>query len=131
MKGAQMEIINSWLLVYLIGTLPLMAFYAAGLSGWFLDYPIWLFIGILVVFIVPLVLLVLKVPSAPSWNIALLWAGAGLILLRILHGVLLMEIPLKRPEGLTLGAILFVAFAWAIVWTRYLLVSERVAEIFE
>ncbi len=130
MKGNLMGTINGWLLVYLIGSVPLLAFYAAGLSGWFFDYPMGLFIGICLVFVVPLVLLVFKVPSAPAWNIALLWVGAGLITLRILYGVLLMDIPLKRPESSILAVILLVAFAWAIVWTRYFLISERVAKIF-
>jgi len=125
-----MESINGWLLVYLIGSVPLLAFYSAGLSGWFFDYPMGLFIGIFLVLVVPLVLLVLKVPSAPTWNIAMLWVGAGLISLRVLYGVLLMERALHGSEGLTLAAIVSVALAWAIVWTRYFLVSERAANIF-
>ena len=125
-----METINGWLLVYLIGSVPLLVFYSMGLSGWFFDYPMGLFIGIFLVLVVPLVLLVLKVPSAPTWNIALLWVGAGLISLRVLYGVLLMERALQRSEGLTLAAIVSVALAWAIVWTWYFLVSERVAKLF-
>ena len=125
-----MESINGWLLVYLIGSVPLLLFYSAGLSGWFFDYPMGLFIGIFLVLVVPLVLLVLKVPSAPTWNIAVLWVGAGLISLRVLNGVLLMERALQRSEGLTMAAIAAVALAWAMVWTRYFLVSERVAKIF-
>ena len=125
-----MQTFNGWLLVYLIGTVPLLLFYSAGLSGWFFDYPLGLFLAIFLVLVVPLVLLVLKVPSAPVWNIALLWVGAGLISLRVLHGVLLMERALQRSEGLTLVVIVSVALAWAIVWTWYFLVSERVAKIF-
>lgn len=125
-----MDTINGWLLVYLIGSVPVLAFYSAGLSGWFLDYPIGLFIGILLVLLVPLVLLILKVPSAPAWNIAGLWVGAGLISARMLYGVLLMERALTRPEGLTLAAIASGALAWAIVWTWYFLASERVARTF-
>ena len=125
-----METINGWLLVYLIGSLPLLVFYSMGLSGWFFDYPIGLFIGIFLVLVVPLVLLVLRVPSAPTWNIVLLCVGAGLISLRVLYGVLLMERALQRSEGLTLAAIVVVALAWAIVWTWYFLVSERVVKIF-
>jgi hypothetical protein len=130
MRGNLMGTINGWLLVYLIGSVPLLAFYSAGLSGWFYDYPMGLFIGIFLVFVVPLVLLVVKVPSAPTWNIALLWVDAGLISLRMVYGILLMDIPLRRPEIHILAAIAFVAFAWAIVWTRYFLVSECVAEIY-
>jgi hypothetical protein len=125
-----MESINGWLLVYLIGSVPLLMFFSAGLSGWFFDYPMALFIGIFIVLVVPLVLLVLKVPSAPTWNIAVLWVGAGLISLRVLYGVLLMERALQRSEALAMAAIVSVALAWAIVWTWYFLVSERVAKIF-
>jgi len=95
---------NGWLLVYLIGSLPLLAFYSMGLAGWFFDYPIWLFIGIFLVLIVPLVLLVLKVPSSPRWNIVLLWVGAGLILLRILSAALAIERALHRSESLVFTA---------------------------
>ncbi len=125
-----METINGWLLVYLIGSVPLLLFCSAGLSGWFFDYPIGLFIAIFLALIVPLVLLVLKVPSAPTWNIALLWVGAGLISVLILYGVLLMERGLQRSEGQIMATIVSVALAWAIVWTWYFLVSERVAKIF-
>jgi hypothetical protein len=125
-----METINGWLLVYLIGSVPLLLFCSAGLSGWFFDYPIGLFIAIFLALIVPLVLLVLKVPSAPTWNIALLWVGAGLISVRILYGVLLMERGLQRSEGQIMATIVSVALAWAIVWTWYFLVSERVAKTF-
>ena len=125
-----METINGWLLVYLIGSVPLLLFYSAGLSGWFFDYPIGLFIGIFLVLVVPLVLLVLKVSSAPTWNIALVWAGACLVSLRILSAAMLMERALQRAEILAFVAIISIAFAWAIVWTRYFLASERVAKIF-
>jgi hypothetical protein len=125
-----METINGWLLVYLIGSVPLLVVYSMGLSGWFFDYPMGLFIGIFLVLVVPLVLLVLKVPSAPTWNIAVLWVGAGLISVRVLYGVLRMERALQRSEGLTMAAIVSVALAWAVVWTWYFLVSERVAKIF-
>ena len=125
-----MDVTKGWLLIYLICSVPLLAFYAAGLSGWFFEYPLGLFVGIFLVLAVPLVLLVLKVPSAPAWNVAGLWVGAGLISVRILYGVLLMERPLQASEGLTLAAIVSVALAWAIVWTWYFLVSERVAKIF-
>ncbi|NKB34446.1 MAG: hypothetical protein GKR91_15245 [Pseudomonadales bacterium] len=125
-----MKSINGWILIYLIGSLPILAFYSAGLSGWILDYPIWLFLGLLVVFLVPLLLLILKVPSAPTWNIALLWISAGLIILRILYGILLMERGLQRPEGVTIFVIVVVALTWSILWTWYFLKSERISETF-
>ena len=123
-----MDVIKGWLLIYLICSIPILAFYAAGLSGWFFDYPMGLFVGILLVLAVPPILLVLKVPSAPAWNIAGLWIGAGLIVVRILYGVLLMERPLQWSEGRIMGAIVAVALAWAIAWTWYFLVSGRVAK---
>jgi hypothetical protein len=123
--------IKGWLLVYLIGSMPLFAFYAAGLSGWFFDYPMGLFVGIFLILAAPLVLLVLKVPSAPAWNIVGLWVGAGLISVRVLHGVLLAdEAKLTRSAVTTLSAIVSIAIAWAAVWTMYFLTSDRVARTF-
>lgn len=46
-----------WLVVYLIGSIPVLMFYAAGLAGWFFDYPIPLFITILGLLAIPLVLI--------------------------------------------------------------------------
>ncbi len=74
-----MEGINGWLLVYLIGSVPVQLFYAAGLSGWFYDYPMGLFVGIFLVLAVPLVIVVLKIPSAPAWNIAALCTAPGFL----------------------------------------------------
>ena len=53
-----------------------------------------------------------------------------MISLRVLYGVLLMERALERSEGLTLAAIVSISIAWAVAWTWYFLVSERVAKIF-
>ena len=132
LRKPRMEVhrIKGWLLLYLVCSTPLLAFYAAGLSGWIFDYPIGLFFGIFLVLVVPLVLLFLKIRSAPTWNIVGLWVGAGLISLRILYGMLFMERRLQRSEGLTLAAIVSVALAWAIIWTWYFLVSKRVAKTF-
>ncbi len=128
-----MDGIKGWLLIYLICSVPVLAFYAAGLSGWFFDYPMGLFVGIFLVLAVPLVLLVLKVPFAPAWNIAGLWVGAGLISIRILHPVVLAdEAALARilEEVTTLASIVSFAIACAVVWTMYFLNSQRVAKIF-
>ena len=126
-----MEGINGWLLVYLIGSVPVQLFYAAGLSGWFYDYPMGLFVGIFLVLAVPLVMVVLKIPSAPAWNIAALWVGAGLIALRVLYGVVFAdETALTKPAVTTLAAIVSAAIAWAAVWTMYFLHSDRVARTF-
>lgn len=130
MGGFSTGTIGGWLLVYLIGSLPLLTFYSMGLAGWYFDYPIGLFAGVLLVFLVPLVLLILKVASAPAWNIGLLWVGAGLILLRVLSAAALMDRALARAEILVFAAITAVSLVWAIVWTRYFLVSERVTRCF-
>ena len=39
--------IGGWMLIYVISSIPVLLFYAAGLSGWFFDYPIPLFLLIL------------------------------------------------------------------------------------
>lgn len=128
MKG-----INGWLLVYLLGSLPLQAFFAAGLSGWIYDYPIPLFVAILVVLLAPLVLLVLMRRSAPAWNIALVWSSAGLITARILYGVFLQGDSvgaIGRPEAGILIGIPTLAVTWAVIWTMYFRKSKRVAASF-
>ena len=126
-----MDPIKGWMLVYVIGSVPVLAFYAAGLSGWFFDYPMGLFVAIFAVLAVPVGLLLFKHPSAPAWNIAGLWVGAGLITVRVLHGALLAdETALTRPAVTTLVAVVTGAFVWAAVWTAYFLLSERVARSF-
>ena len=47
--------IKGWLLVYLIGSIPLLMVYSMGLSGWFFDYPAVLMVTIFVLLAVPLV----------------------------------------------------------------------------
>ena len=123
-----MDHIGGWLLVYLIGSVPLLAFYSLGLSGWFYDYPWILMVTIFVGLSVPLALLILKAPSAPFLNIILLWVGAGLITFRILHAALQMDLEELKTEGLILAMIIVVAIVWAIIWTRYFTVSERIAK---
>ena len=125
-----MDGINGWLLIYLIGSLPVIAFYSAGLSGWFFDYPVWLFAAIFLVLLVPLVLLVLKVPSAPAWNIAGLWIGGGLISARVIYGLLLGDAERLKEHWQMLALVVVFAIAWAIVWTWYFLTSERVANTY-
>ena len=122
--------IDGWLLVYLMGSVPLALFYAAGLSGWFLDYHLGLFAGIFLVLTVPLVLVVLKLPSAPAWNIASLWVGAGLISLVVLTGALSADEARLKEVGVIVAAIVSISIAWAVVWTMYFLTSDRVARTF-
>ncbi len=125
-----MTVLKGWLLVYLIGTTGVLLFYAAGLSGWFYDYPMPLFLGLFIVLATPLLLLLLKTTSAPGWNIAVLWLGALLISLRIVYAVLEMERSLQLNETLILTVIPLTGFIWAIIWTRYFLTSDRVAALF-
>ena len=114
-----MDGIKGWLLVYLIGSVPVLALYAAGLSGWFFNYPMGLFVGILLLLAVPLVLLVLKVSSAPQWNIVGLWVGAGPISVRVLHGVLLADpARLTKSAVLIMSVIVSIAISWAVVTSR-------------
>ena len=80
--------LNGWLLVYVIGSIPVLMFYSAALSGWFFDYPIVLFLVILLLLAIPLLFILLKSPKAPRWNIAMVWIASALITLRIIYGVL-------------------------------------------
>lgn len=126
-----MKKINVWLLVYLIASLPVLAYYSAALAGWLFDYPMGLFIGIFVLLAVPLVLMVLQVPSAPDWNIAGLWLGAGLISVRVLYGWYFAdEEKLTNEAVLILSGTVCFATAWATGWTIYFLHSDHVAETF-
>ena len=128
MQGKSSKGMNGWLLVYIIGSIPVLLFYAAGLSGWFFDYPLVLFGAIFLLLAIPLALIVLKSPKAPRWNIAMLWIAAILLTLRITYGVLFQRIQegqprLNREELLdampTLLAIEIFTLAWAIIWTKY------------
>ena len=51
--------VRGWLLVYLIGSIPLLMVYSIGLSGWVFDYPIGFMMVIFLVFAVPLALILL------------------------------------------------------------------------
>ena len=126
-----MENINGWLWVYLIGSVPWFFFLSAGLAGWYWDYPLPLLAVIFIVLAAPLALIVLRAPSAPAWNIATLCAGAGLITLRVLTGVLFSPRETFSVQEITiLTAIPAVASIWAAAWTFYFLNSDRVARTF-
>jgi len=129
--------VGGWLLVYVIGSIPPMMVYAMGLSGFFFDYPFLLMLGLFGVFATPLLLLVLKHPEAPRWNVVVMWAMAVLMTLRAL-GVVLMPAPGEGPMtgsellGVVgiLTAIVGFAWAWAFGWTRYFRNSVRVRNTF-
>ena len=128
MAGYRAKGIRGWSLVYVIGSIPVLLFHAAGLSGWFFDYPLALFLAIFLLLAIPLVLLLVNSPNAPRWNIAMLWTASSLITLRILYGVLFQRIqegqpPLNGEELLgampTLLGIVAFSVGWAIIWTKY------------
>ena len=68
-----LEGVKGWLLVYLIGSIPLLMVYSMAFSGWFFEYPVVLVAAIFVVLSGPLWLILLKSPKAPQWNIAEVW----------------------------------------------------------
>lgn len=129
--------VGGWLLAYLIGSIPLLAVYSMGLSGWFLDYPLVLTAAIFAVFALPLLLILLRSPAAPAWNIAMMWVAATLMLLRSI-AVVTMPSGVWDPMGPAeavgvagiLAAIVGVALAWAAVWTGCFRRSVRVANTF-
>ena len=126
-----MEGVGGWLLVYLIASVPVAAFYAMALAGWRLDYPKWLFTILLTLLVAPLVLVIVEAPAAREWNIAVLWAGAGTLAVRIIAGVRnAEESRLTPPRKRALTFIPIAAAAWAAAWTAYFLVSDRVANTF-
>lgn len=125
-----MQGISGWLLFYLVGTIPIFLFWSAGLCGWFLDYPLWLFLGIFIVFLAAPAMLLLRAPSAPTWNITNLWVGAVLISARVVFAASQTDETLLLSHRLILGSTVAVAMVWAAIWTRYFLVSDRVARIF-
>ena len=91
MEGASVEGIRGWLLVYIIGSIPVLLFVSAGLSGWF-NYPLGLVLAIFLLLASPLVLILLKSAGAPQWNIAALWIASLLLTARIIYGVLFQRI---------------------------------------
>lgn len=131
--------IGGWMLVYVVCSVPVSLFFSAGLSGWFFDYPLGLWLSIFLVLASPLLLIVAGSSAAPRWNIAALWIASSLITVRIGHGVLFQRIQegLPRLTGeelldalpLLLGVVLF-SLGWATVWTKYFRTSVRVSNTF-
>ena len=125
MKG-----VNGWLLIYLVGSVPVILFYATGLAGRFFDYHPGAIAGIFCVFAVPLILIVLGVPSAPAWNIVLLWVGAGSITLVLVFGAITADAARFKEAAATMAIIALASNAWAAVWTLYFLKYYRVVTTF-
>ena len=87
MGGESVDGIQGWLLVYIVASIPVLLFLSAGLSGWFFDYPIGLWLAIFLLLASPLLLILLKSSEAPQWNITALWIASILITVRIVSGV--------------------------------------------
>ena len=131
--------VRGWLLVYVIGSVPPTAVCSVGLSGWFLDYPLWLMAAIFLLFGIPLILVLVEHETAPKWNIAALWLMAALMALRSLN-VFVLPLgnegqPALRGEELqavilTLSGIVLFSLVWAAGWTKYFKKSKRVRNTF-
>lgn len=139
MSGKNTQGVGGWLLVYVVSSIPVLMFYSAGLSGWFFDYPIALFIAILLLLATPVVLVLLRSPKAPRCNIAMVWIASILITVRIVYGLLFQAMLESRPRvsgeellaaaPILVGTVVF-SLAWAILWTKYFKQSVRVRKTF-
>ncbi len=146
MGGESVDGIQGWLLVYIVASIPVLLFLSAGLSGWFFDYPIGLWLAIFLLLASPLLLILLKSSEAPQWNITALWIASILITVRIVSGVLFQRVldgqpPLSGEElvasrsrllgamPMLLGIVAF-SLGWATVWTKYFKTSVRVRNTF-
>ena len=127
--------IKGWLLVYLIGSIPLLIMYSMGLSGWFFEYPFILMVIIFFVLAIPLWLIMLKSLKAPQWNISMWWTIVVLMTLRSISvflepGGKEMNIKEMLSVALTLLVIVSISLVWAIIWTKYFKKSRRVKNTF-
>ena len=127
--------IKGWLLVYLIGSVPLLIMYSMGLSGWFFEYPFILMVGIFIILASPLVLIITKPSQAPRWNIFMWRTVVILMTLRSISvflepGGKEMSINAMLSLSLTLLFIVSISLAWTILWTKYFNKSVRVKNTF-
>lgn len=131
--------VGGWLLVYVSGSVPFLLVHSAGLSGWFLDYALWLLGAIFLLLASPLALILLKSPRAPRWNVVALWVVALVITLRAAAVPFNLETEgaaqRRSPEEwvaaiATLAAIVAGSLAWATIWTVYFRRSLRVRNTF-
>ncbi len=131
--------VAGWLLVYIVGSIPILTVYSMGLSGWFFEYPIVLMLAIFIVLAIPLLLILMKSPRAPRWNITALWTAAVLMTLRSISVIVFPmsgedDPPLRGEELLavvqTLSVIVAVSLGWALAWTLYFKKSVRVGNTF-
>ena len=131
--------VGGWLLVYLYGSIPFLLFHSAGLSGWFLDYALWLLVAIFLLLASPLALILLKSPRAPRWNVVALWVVAVPITLRAAavpfnpetDGTAQSRSPGEWAAAIAILAVIVVgSLAWATIWTAYFRRSLRVRNTF-
>ena len=131
--------VGGWLLVYSYGSIPFLLFHSAGLSGWFLDYPLWLLGAIFLLLASPLALILLKSPRAPRWNVVTLWVVAILITLRAAavpfnletDGATQGRSPEEWAAAIAILAVIVIgSLAWATIWTAYFRRSRRVRNTF-
>lgn len=131
--------VGGWLLVYVYGSIPFLLFHSAGLSGWFLDYPLWLLGAIFVLLASPLALILLKSPRAPRLNVIAMWVVAILITLRAAavpfnletDGTAQRRSPEEWAAAVAILAVIVIgSLAWATIWTAYFRRSLRVRNTF-
>ena len=127
--------VNGWLLVYVIGSVPLLMIYSMGLSGWFLEYPFGLMVGLFIIFASPLLLILRKFSQAPRLNI-IMWRSVT-ILMTLRSISIFMDPGSESMTGgeavslaLTLLPIVAASAVWTAVWTSYFRKSTRVGQTF-
>ena len=110
---------KTWL--YVAGSVPLLAVYAMGLSGWYFEYPPLLMVGLFAVFAAPLAMLMMGRPGAARWNVIMLWAALGLLSLRALNLFVGPGSVDSMPTSgvVTVVAIVSAGLVWALVWTGF------------
>ena len=127
--------IRGWILVYLIGYIPILMIYSMALSGWFFEYPFILMVSIFLVLSLPLLLIIIKYPKAPWWN-KFMWRSV--VILMTLRSISIFLEPnadkMTLDEiinlSLTLLSIVSISVIWLIVWTKYFNNSIRVKNTF-
>ncbi len=127
--------IRGWIIVYLIGSIPILMIYSMALSGWFFEYPFILMVSIFLVLSLPLLLILIKYPKAPWWNI-LMWRSV--VILMTLRSISIFLEPNANKMSLdeiinlslTLLSIVSISVIWLIVWTKYFNNSIRVKNMF-
>tara|TARA_Y100001960_G_scaffold175013_1_gene183638 strand:- start:63 stop:467 length:405 start_codon:yes stop_codon:yes gene_type:complete len=127
--------IRGWILVYLIGSIPILMIYSMALSGWFFEYPFILMVSIFLVLSLPLLLIIIKYPKAPWWN-KFMWRSV--VILMTLRSISIFLEPnadkMTLDEiinlSLTLLSIVSISVIWLIVWTKYFNNSIRAKNTF-